>query len=171
MNLNLSLFKFKYFDLYVSYHNEQKLYIDRFCNLFRKNGFRVWYDQFYMNNGINLFDESLAALTHSFVFVCFFSKQYMQSLKCRVEYATAIEQKMPIFCIIFEDLDLSQDRIFSGLLCNPHIELYNDLTLFDNLNVHRFNSILNDLQKIVNEGASNRKSYQMAVSAYYDTMI
>ncbi|RMZ95693.1 hypothetical protein BpHYR1_026942 [Brachionus plicatilis] len=109
-----------FYDIFISYHKDQINEVQRFCTRFRQSGIRLWCHQISNNSLINVFDDSLTALTHSFLFVCFMSKSYKNSLKCKAELMTAQEQKIQIVLFLFDDLS-EKDSIFNY----PYLEVYN----------------------------------------------
>lgn len=109
-----------YNDVFISYHKNQINEVQRFCCRFRKSGIKIWCDQICNKPKINIFDDSLSALTNSYLFVCFFSKIYAKSLKCKTELMVAQEQKIQIVLFVLDDID-TEDAIFS----------YPNLVVFD----------------------------------------
>lgn len=107
-------------DIFVSYHKHQINEVQRFCCRFRKSGMKIWCDQICNKPFINIFDHSLTALTHSYLFVCFFSRKYKNSLKCKTELMVAQEQNLQIVLFILDDID-NQDPIFDY----PNIVVFN----------------------------------------------
>ncbi|CAF0709619.1 unnamed protein product [Brachionus calyciflorus] len=168
MNLNQDLIKFHYYDIYLSYHKNQINDVERFYNRFKQSGLRVWYDQLYKYENINLFDDSLAALTHSFLFVCFWSKSYKKSLKCRAEYSTACEQKTKIIAFLIDDLEPSDELTFKYDL---GFKIDQSQDLFDYLRNEKFGKIVETLKKYSIDEAQHKKSFQILVSTYYSSLL
>lgn len=117
----------KYYDLFISYHPAQLFEVERVCRILRSHSLRVWFDQECMHDRLNSFDESYEAMQNSFVFVCFSSKNYDKSVRCRTEFSIAVEQKMDIVDLRLEsfDCDLTKnlnqvkfDYLFSKIFFN-----------------------------------------------------
>jgi len=87
------------YDVYVSYHIDQKSQVENICNLFKDSGLRLWIN----NDSLKNFDQDLHALQQSCIFVCFLSKQYQKSIQNRIEYSIATEQRMRQFNFCLEE--------------------------------------------------------------------
>ncbi len=116
--MSKKLTKYNYYDLFISFHPEQKYEIECVCQMFKHMGLRIWYEPDFMEDTMNQFDESFHALRQSFLFVCFTSKKYVQNIRCRTEFSIAIEQEINIVNLKMEHFDfkLANNTIFNKVI-------------------------------------------------------
>jgi hypothetical protein len=108
--LNVNANKPRYYDLFISYHPEQRLEVERICRILRSYNLRIWYDQDCLQSHLNKFDETFQALRDSFIFLCLTSTNYSRNVRCRTEFSIAVEQKMDIVDLRVENFEFDQTQ-------------------------------------------------------------
>ena len=157
--------KFKYFDIYISYHPAQRIPVEHICQQFKQFNLRVWYDKDSLHEETeNEFDENIQALQSSFLFICFPSDEYQKKLKNRIEFSIAAEQEMRMislnldgFPASFNSSTVSQIKLTEQII-EPEQE-------------KELSSLIKYLKNEVNQVSQTfKQSYKNTVSAWYDAL-
>lgn len=147
----------KDYDIFISYHKAQSSEVFKFYRAIRNSGARCWFDQ-YSGRTHNVFDESLTGIHNSRLFLFFESSEYTKSLRCRVELAIAIEQKMPIINFAFNSAEIISNLnnlLFTQLSSRTKGYLKIDIVkehvdeLFNKVNEDKMKRILNDIDNMM----------------------
>jgi hypothetical protein len=185
--MDIALLKHKYFDIYLSYHRTEVNKCERIYTIFKSNGFRVWFDRNFLDkHGANQFDDPLSAIRKSVLFVMVQSREYIRSLKCRVELLTALEQKHCIINMIHEEEEdpVQTEQVKNLITSNNNLSKYlefkfsdSDLDkcstmLLEHSSSERLQRAVENLHKLISYEVVNNPNYKDVFSTYVnDSML
>ena len=157
------------YDIYISYHPAQSTQAQRFSRKLFKASIKSWINGNINSYNSRLFDQSLDAIQSSLIFVCILSKEYIKNTMCRVEFSTAVEQKLTIISLSTDDTKIDQsDPAFNiGKSIFFEFNLY-ELDLLGNND--EFNSVCNLLTELIEYQEKNKASYKIKIKDFYKSI-
>jgi hypothetical protein len=185
-NMDIALLKHKYHDIYLSYHKSQLNKCERIYTIFKSSGFRVWFDRNFLDkHGANGFDDPVSAIRRSVLFVMVQSREYIRSLKCRVELLTALEQRHCVINMIHdEEEDVTQTELVKSLIISNnglkqyHEFRFNDMDLdkcstmlLEKVTSEKLHQAVQNLHGLITYEVSNNQNYKDVLSTYNQSVV
>lgn len=172
------LHKLEYYDIYLSYNKSAQEFIDRLCYTLRANNLRVYYSTPF-NTSSGQYDESMQALQKSLLFVSIQGQDYLSSLKCRVDFSLAIDQKLSILNLrntdkVSRDASLLKDRIDNETRVDFEFSELDFVTYSRSLLEKKTNStvameaIVATINRMIDHVLNTNQSYKLLISSYKD---
>ena len=113
-------------------------------------GFKVWQDIGQMGGGDSLLMEIMNGISNAKVLVSCMSKYYAKSINCQKEICMAIEFKLPVVLILFDEADLEYLKSENPFLAQAFAKHTNPIKVVK-VNEDTLNSLMEALEPILSE--------------------